>query len=344
MNKPKTIIFCLLPTIFLFLPGCNQKFDFPVLSGSYLGQSPPEMEIELFAPGVVSTGLYERDLAISSDGKEIYYGLILGDQVTIMMTRLEKGTWKEPKIAPFASDPNFLFFEPCISPDGKSMFFLSTLPPRGKEPKPGWGHQNIWVANRTQDGNWGKPQDIGPPVNTENAEYFPSVTNDGTLYFTRSISGEEKTRIMRSRKLNQTYADPEPLPEQINGQGTPYNAYIAPDESFLIACVEGRADSVTPGCPDYYVFFHHADDTWSDGVNLGQGINLSEDRALSPYVSPDGKYFFFASTRKGPGLNSWGEMTWGRIQQLHFSPQNGSSDIYWVDSQIIKNLKPEGFE
>ena len=39
---------------------------------------------------------------------------------------------------------------------------------------------------------------------------------------------------MRSRYLNPVYSEPEPLPEQINGQGTPYNAYIAPDESYII--------------------------------------------------------------------------------------------------------------
>ncbi|MFC2164378.1 hypothetical protein ACFLT2_05210 [Acidobacteriota bacterium] len=344
MDKPKTIISCFLLIVIHFFSGCSRKSDFPVLSGSYLGQSLPGLESELFAPGLVSTGLYERDMAISSDGKEIYYGLILGGRVTIMMSRLEKDSWTEPKVAPFASNPDALFFEPCVSHDGKRLFFLSTLPPKEKDPKPGWGHQNIWVVNRTQNGDWGEPQDVGPPVNTENAEYFPSLTLDGTLYFTRSIHGEKKARIMRSRNLNGAYAEPEPLPEPINGQGTPYNAYIAPDESFLIACVEGRDDSVTPGYPDYYVFFRRVDDTWSDGINLGNNINIPEDRALSPYVSPDGKYYFFASARKGPELSAWREITWSRIMHLHVSPKNGNSDIYWVDARIIENLKPEGFE
>jgi len=344
MNKSTAIFSCFLCLFLFSLPGCSQKPNFPAFTGSYLGQSSPGMQPELFAPGVISTGLYERDLAISPDGKEIYYGLILGGQVTIMTTHLAGERWTEPKVAPFAENKDFLFFEPCLSPDGMRLFFLSTLPPQGEEPKAGWGHQNIWVVSRAKDGAWGEPQDVGSPVNTDNEEYFPSVTRDGTLYFTRSIPGERKTRIMRSRCLNGDYAKPEALPEQINGKGTPYNAYVAPDEDFLVACVEGRDDSVTEGFADYYVFFRKKDDTWSEGFNLGKKINLPKDRALSPYVSPDRRYFFFASTRKDPELFSWEGVTWSRIQHLHASPQNGNSDIYWVDARIIENLRPEGFE
>lgn len=344
MNKAQIVYsFILLPVLAIHL-GCSQDNGFPVVTGEYLGQTPPGTEPVLFAPGIVSTGLYERDLAMNPDGNEMYYGLISGGQVTIMLTRMEGGAWTEPKVVPFATNPDFLYFEPCLSPDGNRLFFLSTLPPHGKELKPGWGHQNIWVVDRSNDGNWGEPQDIGPPVNTENEEYFPSVTRDGTLYFTRSLSGEQKAFIMRSAFLDGVFTEPEPLPEQVNGQGIPYNAYIAPDESYLIACVEGRDDCVTKGFPDYYVFFRTTDDRWSEGFNLGPNINLPRDRALSPYVSPDGRYFFFASARNEAVLSSWGEITLSVIQNLHMSPQNGSSDIYWVDAQIIENLRPESFE
>jgi hypothetical protein len=344
LNKTiPTILFPLL-LIMAVLTNCSQKASFPVIKGKYLGQSPPGITPEIFAPGVISTGLYERDLAMNPDGTEMYYGLILGGQVTIMMTRMKEGAWTEPKVAPFATNPDFLYFEPCFSPDGKRLFFLSTLPPQGKKSKPGWGHQNIWIVNRDDSGEWGAPQEIGPPVNSADSEYFPSVTSDGTVYFTRSLSGESKAFIMRSRYLEGAYTEPEALPVQINGQGTPYNAYIAPDESYLIACVEGRDDSVTKGYADYYVFFRSTDDRWSEGINLGRDINLPKDRALSPYVSPDGRYFFFASARSGELLSGWRGMTWTVIQQLHASPQNGSSDIYWVDAQIIKDLQPAGFD
>ena len=48
--------------------------NFPVLKGAYLGQKRPGQTPELFAPGIISNGLANRDVAISPDGKEMYFG------------------------------------------------------------------------------------------------------------------------------------------------------------------------------------------------------------------------------------------------------------------------------
>ena len=178
--------------------GCSPGSEFPELSGSYLGQTPPGRSPVLFAPGVVSTGMYERDTAITPGGDELYYGLAFGQIVTVMRTRLENGRWTEPSVAPFASESDYFYFEPCLSPDGNTIYFLCTRPPAGREPKPGWAHQNIWASNRRENGDWGEIYDVGPAVNTEAGEYFPSVTDNRTMYFTRSAPGGQPA-IYRSR-------------------------------------------------------------------------------------------------------------------------------------------------
>jgi hypothetical protein len=73
--------------------------QFPVLQGEYLGQKPPDSTPELFAPEIISTGLYERDVAMTPDGTEFYYGLMLSNYATIMVTKLENGQWTEPQVA-----------------------------------------------------------------------------------------------------------------------------------------------------------------------------------------------------------------------------------------------------
>lgn len=77
----------------------------------------------------------------------------------------EKGIWKEPEAASFASDLNYFNLEPCLSADGKKIIFLSNRPPRGQQAKPGWQHQNLWASDRREDGSWGEPYDLGPPIN-----------------------------------------------------------------------------------------------------------------------------------------------------------------------------------
>ena len=320
--------------------GCGANERFPELRGPYLGQAPPGSAPALFAPGIVSTGFYERDLAAAPDGNEIFFGLVFGQHVTIMHTRLVSGKWTEPEIAPFARDLAYYYFEPAMAPDGKRLYFLCTRPGPGQEPKPGWGYQNIWAVDRGEDGAWGEPYNLGAPVSTDDDEYFPSVTRDGTVYFTRSKAGGQNSRIYRARFVDGTYAEPEMLPPAVNGDWSVYNACIAPDESFLVGCVTGRDDSVTKGLPHYYVFFRNPDDTWSEGINLGEKINFPGAQALSPSISSDGKYFFFASTKMNDiDASAPGALTRRGIKEFYGKPQNGLADIYWVEASFIEGLR-----
>ncbi len=346
MHEAKKISICAAALGALFalgamLAGCSEKGVYPELHGPYLGQAPPSAaEPALFAPGIVSTGFYERDLAVTSDGTEIFYGLVFGKHVTIMHTRLVNGAWTEPEIAPFARDLSCFYFEPSLAPDGNRLYFLCTRAPAGQEPKRGWAYQNIWAVDRAADGSWGEPYMVGPPVSTDDEEYFPSVTRDGTIYFTRQLPGNEEGNIYRARLVNGAYAEAEMLPDEINGTGSVYNACISPDESFLVACVGGRDDSITKGLPHYYVFFRNPDDTWSEGINLGEKINFPGAQALSPAVSPDGKYFFFATTKaEDIDANAPGALTARGIREYYGKPGNGLADIYWIDAAHIRSLR-----
>ena len=72
----------LFASIILFTIACtnqNEKSVFPELTGDYIGQALPSDSAVLFAPRIISTGMYERDFAITPDGNEIYYSLFLGD-------------------------------------------------------------------------------------------------------------------------------------------------------------------------------------------------------------------------------------------------------------------------
>ena len=321
----------------------QQTPPFPVLKGPYLGQTPPGPKAALFAPGIVSTGMTERAIAVSPDGREIYFELAFGRIVTIMVTKLEAGGWTEPAVAPFASDGLYYHFEPCLSADGRKMFFLSNRPGAGNEPKPGWGYQHIWASDRRADGVWGEPYDLGPPINSAEAEYFPSLAADGTLYFTRSKASGEKPMIWRTRMTEGKYQTSEALPAAVNEQGIPYNAFIAPDEGYLIACVDGRKDSLTPGQPNYFVFFRDKDDRWSEGVNLGPEVNSPGAAASAPYVTRDGNYLFFGSNRVKPFDFSARPATSRRLLDYFSGPQNGSTDIYWIEAAFLAKLRPAAF-
>lgn len=308
--------------------------EFPELSGPYLGQSLPDSVPQLFAPGVINTGMFTRDVAISPDGKEIYFCIAIGNYTysTILYMREVNGVWQPPAIVPFSGGPGIIDFEPALSPDGEQLFFLSTRPD-GEEPA---GDQDIWVVEREGNG-WGEPRNLGEPINTDGGEFFPSITEEGTLYFTRNEKGSALNQIYRSRWVNGAYQEPELLPSQVNCGTNRFNAFIDPGEQYIIVPAQGMKDAYDG--VDYYIVFRNREDKWSDPVNMGAAVNNDNARGWSPYVSPDGKAFFFMATRTREIERE--EWTYATLRQLFQSSNNGNADIYWMDAGLIEALKKQ---
>ncbi len=317
----------------------TDAWNLPVVKGDLFTPS-MEGKAVMVAPGFINTGLYERDFAIMPDGNAVYYGLFAGNRTTIMeTTRGADGTWSEPRVAPFASDERYNHLEPCLSMDGNQVYFLSTAPPPGMEPRPGWGHQNIWMAWRLEDGSWSAPEPVGSPVNSDDGEFFPSLTKHGTLYFTRQPGGNGPGKLYRSPLVDGVYTEPERLPDTVNQYKSLYNACIHPDETFLLACVNGVEDGTNQ--PGYYVFFRSADDRWSEAVRLPETINFPEQRAISINMSTDGKWVFFASALATETDRD--DTRLSVMLELAMQPGNGRGDIYAIPVDVVHALRPEGF-
>ena len=313
-------------------PDQAQKSSFPDLSGPYLGQALPDTIPQLFAPGIVSTGMFTRDVAISPDGKEIYFCIAIGNYTysTIIFSKEINGRWTAPEIVPFSGGPGTMDFEPAFSPDGNRLYFLSTRPD-GDEPP---GDQDIWYVDRAGD-SWGEPVNPGEPINTDGGEFFPSVTSDGTLYFTRNAKGSRLNEIFRSRMLDGVFSEPELLPEQVNCGTNRFNAFVSRDESYMIVPAMGMPDAYDG--VDYYIVFRDKNDTWSDPVNMGAAVNADNARGWSPYISPDGKFFFFMATKtREIEQEDW---NYGTLETIYNSSENGNADIYWIDAGFIQELR-----
>jgi hypothetical protein len=334
--RKSAAVFC----FFLVTVGCVREDldlpDFPVLTGPYLGQTPPGSDPVLFAPGIVNTGLYTRDVAMIPDGSEIYYGVNVGSyKVTaIMFSRRVDGHWTRPEVTAFSSDPRWSDIEPAIAPDGKTMFFASDRPVGGgEEPEP---HHSIWAMERVGE-TWGEPYRLPEIINGGSSNFYPSVTENGTLYFTRDLP-EGASAIFRSRRLDGEYSEPEQLPEEVNAGRSQFNAFVAPDESYVIVPMFGRPDSL--GGTDYYIVFRNPDDSWSEPVNLGEKVNTPGGLEYAPYVSPDGKYFFFMSTWTNPAALTGFKLTADKLRELHNTPGTGLPGIYWMDASFLAGLRP----
>lgn len=332
----KNIVYFLVLLIALSITAClthrEESGSTTVIRGDYFGQTPPGDSARLFAPGIISTGMNERDFAITPDGNEIFFCREAGNYryATIFYSRRSDDVWSSPEVFKFCTNPDYKYIEPHLSPDGAKLYFISTMPADTASE----GNEDIWVCTK-KDGKWSEPRNLGAPVNTLSKEYFPSVTVDGTVYYTRPDTATNEESIFRSRLVDGAYQAPEKLGPNVNIGRARYNAFVAPDESYIIIPAYGMPDSF--GATDYYISFRDSLDNWSQPANMGSGINSAFSREWSASVSADGKYIFFMSDRMGnTGL---GKLSTETLQQFHNSPQNGNTDIYWISTSVIEELR-----
>ena len=323
--------FALLFIAILAAFNCSNSENSKVLSGEYFGQTPPDTIPTLFAPGIISDGMNNRDMTYSPAGDEFFYSLWLPKRSgVIMYVRRINEIWGTPEIAPFSG--KYSDIEPCFSPDGREAYFVSNRP---VDPEGDAKDYNIWYAKKNELG-WEKPQVLNKPVNSDVDEFYPSLADNGNLYFTANHQGTEDIYV--SRLINGQYAEPERLPDAINSDRGEFNGMIAPDESYLIFSSYGRKDDIGGG--DLYVSFHNEDGSWTKAVNMGEPIN-SKRLDYCPGLSSDGKYFFFTSSRLSPDLASGTFGSFHDIIQMSQSPQNGYDDVYWVDAGIIMKYREQ---
>ena len=97
------------------------------------------------------------------------------NNVDLYWSRFRRGGWTNPRLLNVNTSRSW-DSTPYLSKDGKTLYFASN---RSK----GYGGTDIYKANVNRRGRWINIQNLGPEINTPGNELFPSVTEDGRLYF-----------------------------------------------------------------------------------------------------------------------------------------------------------------
>jgi Tol biopolymer transport system component len=279
------------------------------------------MTAELFDPGIFKEGEFLGCSGFFNDATVFVYGSMKPNSDwrlrPVYITEMRKNSrWTQPKIAPFSKYGPYNF---TVGPDDQTLYF-TTLKSPDKTTHMFGEQANIWAVKLEMDG-WTEPVMMGRSINTERYyENYPSVTNDGTIYYmSRREVGAGRTDVWRSQNLDGVYGEAENLGSPVNTEVSDFDPFVAPDESYLVVCQELEGGF---GRSDLYVYFQREDKSWTEAINLGEGVNSSGFEAR-PYVTPDGKYLFFTSNRE---------------------ESEGGEGIYWVDAKVIDQLRPKGSE
>jgi len=142
-------------------------------------------EIQSLGPNVNDPKQWDSQPTLSSDGKTVYFATyrdaIYGTS-DLYMTRKENGVFSKANRLPFNTNGNEK--SPFIHPDNSTFYFSS-------DSLPGMGGFDIYMIKKDSTGKWGKPLNMGYPINTEGDEVGFFVSTDGTTgYFaSNKLSG-----------------------------------------------------------------------------------------------------------------------------------------------------------
>jgi Tol biopolymer transport system component len=304
-SNKQNIFHLLLFYVGFLLVGCNNN-EFNNLNGSYLGQTPPGLKSELFAPGKFSSEQNEFNATFTSDGKEVYFTSTSNDDQNIMVIRYKNGKISEREIAPFSGP--FRDVDPFITPNGKRLYFSSNRPINGDI---AMEDCDFWYVEKMRFGGWGKAKHVLYPNTKEKHDFYYVSNLKNEIYY--SIFNEDGTGDLYNYSVSTGWRGAVKLDYPLNTKYNDHDPFIAPDGSYLIFTSDRPGGY---GSNDLYICFKNNEEGWSNPINMGIRIN-SKNYDYCPMLSPDGKYLFFSSSRSGNG------------------------DIYWIDAKVIEDFIPK---
>ena len=251
-----------------------------VMNDKYLGQNPPGMTAEIFAPGIVSVnGRYEYSVSFTPDFEEIYFtGHRKGESPSVYFSKLIDKKWTNPKKANLTEGKKSGEFEAFVDFTGENIFFTAS-DSKGVE---------IWCASRSGDW-WSDAVKLDSPINNDMV-FYPNPAENGDLFYKNVSKGKMYYAPNKNGKFPEVFE-----------VGIEYGShgFIAPSQDFML--IDALKDNDKTKDKDIHICFKKKDGAWTKPINLGSGVN-SDFNETCPSITPDGKYLFFSRYSEEGGI------------------------------------------
>jgi len=137
------------------------------------------------------------------------------------------------------------------------------------------------------------PINLGDGINTNNLEYYPSLTIDGKkMIFTRRVNNDED--FYESENINGVWSKATPAKGKLNTTLNEGAQSISQDGQWLI--FTGCNYPEGQGSCDLYISFKTKSGSWTEAENIGAIVNTDLWES-APSLSPDKKDLYFSSNR-----------------------------------------------
>jgi hypothetical protein len=278
-------------------------------------------QIAPFLEPIVSQFPNVRDLALTKNEAIFSAQSVMGDVSVLVNVKKLNDQWSKPKVVSFSG--HYFDIEPFFSEDGLTLYFVSNRPMDSSSTE--IKDFDIWFVTRdAKEAEWSSPKNIGFPINTKMDEFYPVVTKSKNLYFTLDNPElNQKDDIYVSEYVNGKYSEPKRLGDGINSNGYEFNAFVSPDETYMIYTCYNREGGFGSG--DLYISYHNSNG-WTQAKNMGPNIN-SDKMDYCPFVDNKSNTLYFTSKRLiTPNLKS--SVNIEDLKVLFNKYENGSSRLY----------------
>ncbi|SIN76841.1 OmpA family protein [Chitinophaga niabensis] len=260
---------------------------------------------------------------INIQGKNVQYtgkGPVNGvRQLQLYLSVKTNDKWSELVLLPGINIAGYSSSHAVLNTGGNILYFVSDRPG-------GLGQTDIWYCEKQADGNWSTPLNCGDKINTIAAETFPTVNEEGALYFSsKGHAGFGGYDIYRVKGERTNWGTPENMK-------APFNSG-ADDIGFVLKNngPEGYLSSNKPGgmgSDDIYSFV--ATDLFNsiNGIKAPDVIRNNEPKDTKPPVTVTGP-------RK---LTAAEEADKQKLEQLKFLYDYNSADLLTESQQMLDNV------
>ncbi|MDP5228969.1 MAG: OmpA family protein [Cellulophaga sp.] len=307
----------------------------------------------------INTRLHESTTAVTKDGSILYFtrnnfidGKTIKDQqgvirLKIFRAKIEEGIFTEIEELPFNSD-DYSVAHPALSPDEKTLFFVSDMPGS-------YGESDIFKVAINLDGTFGPPENLGNNINTEARETFPFITSEEILYFSSDgHPGLGGLDVFMTRIKNKSYSG------IIKNVGEPINSNLD-DFTFIFDEIEKTGYFASNretglGYDDIYSFTENIPlilecqqiisgtvrDKISNQVLVGATvkiINENNEEILNTITDSNGDYNLIMDCNKGNFVRA---LTDGYVPaEVYISKSDGEAQI--IDFYLERDTVTAGF-
>lgn len=150
--------------------------------------------IAMFDTTIIKEYYHSAVASFTAEGKEMFFAItryvkkkakFVGTEhpytlnIEIYYTARDsvKNRWQEPRRFPYNDILQNSVGDPFISPDGRTLYFVSGAAWNNK------GGTDIYYSKRISDTAWGEPVNMGDSINTQGNERTPFFDDNGNLYF-----------------------------------------------------------------------------------------------------------------------------------------------------------------